>query len=231
MASKLPADYSLHDGVYQRLRKDGASGWNEQPEYQDMLERIQPLLPALQDSGSVPKILELGSGAGNFSLLLAQQGYDLTGVEISPTAVAWAQDKARAEGANAAFQVDNVVELASCGNAAFDVVVDGHCLHCIVGADRASCLAAVLRVLRPGGTFIVLTMCGDVRNKRLLAEYDPASNIAYMNGRPTRYIGKPAAIVAELVAAGFVIESSKVDPRDSDDDQDDILIRARKPRA
>ena len=46
----------------------------------------------------------------------------------------------------------------------FDLVVDAHLLHCIVGGDRAAVLRSVVRVLRPGGWFQVLTMCGDDPN-------------------------------------------------------------------
>ncbi len=42
--------------------------------------------------------------------------------------------------------------------ASFDLAVDNHVLHCIVGADRARFLREVARVLRPGGLFFSDTM-------------------------------------------------------------------------
>ncbi|HIG46099.1 MAG TPA: methyltransferase domain-containing protein [candidate division Zixibacteria bacterium] len=40
-----------------------------------------------------------------------------------------------------------------------DFVCDSHLLHCIIGADRAGVFASVRRVLKPGGYFLVDTMC------------------------------------------------------------------------
>jgi SAM-dependent methyltransferase len=45
--------------------------------------------------------------------------------------------------------------LARSADAAFDVVVDGNCLHCTAGEIRERCLKEVHRILRPDGTFII----------------------------------------------------------------------------
>lgn len=226
----LPPDYSHHDDLYRRFRERGANGWNDEQadSYQEMFQFISPDLPLASPAKPV-KALEIGCGAGNFSLLLAQHGYAVTGVDISPTAVGWASDRANAVGMDVEFLVDNVVHLSTCGDARFDLVVDGHCLHCIIGEDRASCLAAAWRVLKPGGSFVVLTMCGEVTNQKMLKSFDRERKVTLHQGQPTRYIGDVDAIVSEVSAAGFVIESVRVVPRKDAEDMDNLIVRARKP--
>jgi SAM-dependent methyltransferase len=228
MTPRLPVDYSRHEDAYRELRARGAAGWSNDDEYAAMLDLVAPALPPAV-AGASPRVLELGCGAGNLSLVLAGRGYVVTGVDISGTAVAWAAERARASNAAAAFRVDDVVALASCGSAAFDAVVDGHCLHCIVGDDRARCFAAVRRVLKPGGVFVVLTMCGEVRDERLLRRFDPLARVVVLDGRPVRYIGSADAIVAEVAAAGFDIGTVRVVARRIAAEQDDLFIRATKP--
>jgi 2-polyprenyl-3-methyl-5-hydroxy-6-metoxy-1,4-benzoquinol methylase len=179
--------------------------------------------------GTQLHVLELGCGAGNLSVMLAERGYAITGVDIAPTAVDWATERALAQGISAQFYVDNVLELATCADSAFDAVVDGHCLHCIIGSDRARCLAAVLRVLKPGGILVVLTMCGAVTDPRMLENFDATTRTTVHSGRPTRFVGDPDSIVAEVVTAGFDIRKVQVIARKDDNDLDDLVVYAVKP--
>jgi ubiquinone/menaquinone biosynthesis C-methylase UbiE len=228
--SHLPPDYSHHDALYQKFRERGGNGWNdEQAEsYQEMLQFISPELPAFADDNLV-STLEIGCGAGNFSLLLADQGFKVSGVDISPTAIEWACERAKEVCKDVSFRVDNVLNLGTCGDESFDLVVDGHCLHCIIGEDRASCLAAIWRVLKPGGSFVVLTMCGEVKNPRMLKSFDPDRKVTLHQGQPTRYIGDVGSIVSEITSAGFAAETVRVFPRKDNDDLDNLIVRARKP--
>ena len=150
--SQVPqADYADRDDVYRRLRQTGAAGWGGRDQYVAMLEHVGPwLAPDLEDAA----VLELGSGAGDLSLLLAQRGARVHGVDISRTAVDWARQKARQRGLShrATFAVDGVCALATLGDGAFDLVVDGHRLHGIVGDDRARALRACHRVTKQGGS-------------------------------------------------------------------------------
>jgi 2-polyprenyl-3-methyl-5-hydroxy-6-metoxy-1,4-benzoquinol methylase len=216
--------------MYRKFRERGGNGWNdEQAEsYQEMLHFISPELPPVGHDNPL-ETLEIGCGAGNFSLLLAEQGFQVTGVDISPTAIEWASERAKAVCKDVSFRVDNVLDLGTCGDETFDLVVDGHCLHCIIGEDRASCLAAVWRVLKPGGSFVVLTMCGEVTNQRMLNSFDPDKKVTLYQGQPTRYIGDVGSIASEITSAGFVAETVRVVPRKDNDDLDNLIVRARKP--
>ena len=228
--SHLPPDYSNHDALYRKFRERGGNGWNnEQAQaYQEMLQFISPELPTIKH-GTPVHTLEIGCGAGNFSILLAQHGFRVTGVDISPTAIEWANERASPVSKDVSFRVDNVLNLGTCDDEMFDLVVDGHCLHCIIGEDRASCLAAIWRVLKAGGSFVVLTMCGEVTNQSMLKSFDHDRKVTLHQGQPTRYIGDVDAIVSEITSAGFVPETVRVVARKDADDMDNLIIRARKP--
>jgi len=224
-----PPEYHRHDDLYRKLRDCGANGWNNEGDdaYAEMFALIETDLPFSATDGPV-EVLEIGCGAGNFSILLAQKGYTVTGVDISPVAVAWAVERASSI-QGVAFCVDNVLNLSTCGDASYDSVVDGHCLHCIIGEDRAKCLASVFRVLRQGGSFVVLTMCGEVTNQQMLGVFDPDLKVTLHDGRPTRYIGGVDSIISEIVSAGFIAENVRIVPRKDVNDMDNLIVRCRKP--
>lgn len=226
--SPVPKDhYADHDEVYRRLRQTGASGWDDPEQYVAMLERVGPwLVPDLEGAC----VLELGSGAGDLALLLAQRGARVHGVDISPTAVDSARQKAAQRGLahRATFAVDDVCALATLGDEAFDLVVDGHCLHCIVGDDRAQALQACRRVTKAGGLFVVLTMCGDVRHPRAKAHFDPVTRTVFHDGKPVRHVGRPDSIVDEVAAAGFEIVHWAVEAATTADSEDDLIVVARR---
>lgn len=226
MTANLPVDYLMHDALYRRIRESGASGWGSDDEVRFLLDQVLPWLPPIPPIAS---LLELGCGAGNLSLMLAHRGYNVTGVDIAPTAIEWAVARALSARVAASFTVGDVVTLGQFADAAFDAVVDGHCLHCIIGTDRAQCLRAVYRVLRPGGNFVVATMCGEVIDDRLRELFDPHSSTVVIQGRPTRHIGPADDIVAEVASAGFDIVSVNVVSRRDPTEQDDLLILAQRP--
>src|SRR6185436_6817751 len=55
--------------------------------------------------------LDLGCGTGTNSVWLAQQGFEVTGIDVAPLAVKRAEERARAEGITAHFVVGDVLHL------------------------------------------------------------------------------------------------------------------------
>src|SRR5262249_49810721 len=142
--------YDGHENTYRRLEAAGETCWDRRafdafymrPFLDDALARIGP--PPVG-----ARALELGCGTGPISCHMAARGYDVVGVDVSATAVRMAQQFAAERGlaARTRFHVGDVLALAVDG--AFDVIVDGHCLHCLVyDADRARLLAHVRRLLK-----------------------------------------------------------------------------------
>jgi SAM-dependent methyltransferase len=220
MASGPKTDYAGHDARYRRLREQGAPGWDSDDGYREREAELALAFAAIDPVGT--RLLEIGCGAGNLAGWFADRGFDVTGIDISPAAIEWATERAIAR---ARFLVGDVVaELQG----TYDVIIDGHCLHCIIGDDRARLLANVHDALAPGGHFFVATMCGAITNAKLRACFDPVTRCQVVDGVAYRYIGDAVEILAELRAAGFEIVRSTVDPRTTDEDQDDLWTVVRR---
>ncbi len=201
----IKTDYAGHDRSYQRRRDDpDYAGWIRHDELAEDWQLIwQPLIQknAFPQEG---RLLEFGCGAGNISIYLAQQGYEVVGVDIAPTAIAWAAENAAKAGVNATFLMENVLELAQIADTSFDVVLDGRCFHCIIGSDRVRFLQSAHRVLKLGGILTICTMCNQVPETLYFQEhFDPKSRCIMHNDIATRYIGDSNEILQEVILAGF----------------------------
>lgn len=222
----MKTNYAAHDAKYLALRAHGAPGWDTEEVFLEREAELVWSLAALDANGGAPgrRVLELGCGAGNVAGWLAERGYEVTGVDISPAAIAWATDRAVPR---ARFFVGDVVREIP---GEYDLVVDSHCLHCIIGADRARVLANVRGALVDDGRLLVSTMCGAVENPALLPMFDPATRCQVIDGVAYRFIGDPEELLLELRRAGFEVLASTVDPRKRAEDQDNLWALLRRTR-
>jgi ubiquinone/menaquinone biosynthesis C-methylase UbiE len=225
LEGQFKTDYfGIHEGRYKRLREDGAPGWSSDDDVENMLAFIDATF-ALEEIPPTAKLLELGCGDGSLSLPLAKRGYDVHGVDIAPTAITWAEEKSSWQDLKAEFKLGDVLGLPY-PDEFFDVVIDGHCLHCIIGADRVKFLDEARRVLKDNGLFMVMTMCGDPREEEALKHYEAESRCMVVNGVAGRYFGLPEEIICEIKSAGFSIRHWEI--KEDDSSQDDLLAVARK---
>ena len=97
------------------------------------------------------------------------------------------------------------MDLADFPDNHFDLVLDGHCLHCIIGDDRRQFFASALRVLKPEGVLQIKTMCGEPVDEFLKQSFDFASRSQVIQGVGYRYCGLPDDILAEIKQAGFEV--------------------------
>ncbi|MBP6016807.1 MAG: class I SAM-dependent methyltransferase [Candidatus Promineofilum sp.] len=91
-------------------------------------------------------LLEIGAGPGHFSAYFRDQGFDVTCTDLSPAMVALC----RAKGLDA--YVMDFLHL-DFPPASFDAVFALNCLLHVPSADLERVLAAIQRLLRPGGLF------------------------------------------------------------------------------
>jgi ubiquinone biosynthesis O-methyltransferase len=99
-------------------------------------------------------ILEVGCGAGDFSIHLAQAGGIVTAVDFSARAVGIAREKAVRHGQRVTLAVADAQTLPF-ANERFDLVFSCECLE-HVPHPRAM-LGELHRVLKPGGTLVLTT--------------------------------------------------------------------------
>jgi cyclopropane fatty-acyl-phospholipid synthase-like methyltransferase len=113
--------------------------------------RPQPALVRLADEGRLTgRLLDAGCGTGENALLAASRGADVTGIDLAPTAIARAREKASARGLAARFEVADALDLGRLG-LTVDTVIDSGVFHVFGDGDRARYVASLAAVLRPGG--------------------------------------------------------------------------------
>ncbi len=101
------------------------------------------------------RALELGCGTGTNSVWLAQQGFEVTGVDVAPLAVERAAARARVAGVKAHFLVADVLALAEL-DGPFEFFFDRGCYHAVRRAAPREYAPAVARQLAAGARGLVL---------------------------------------------------------------------------
>lgn len=99
-------------------------------------------------SGKSLNILDIGCGAGFFSILLAQMGHTVTGIDITPAMIADAQKLGQAYQCSISFEVMDAEHLTF-ADASFDVVIARNVTWNLPNPQLA--YSEWLRVLRPCG--------------------------------------------------------------------------------
>lgn len=229
MSTKTPdTNYAGHEELYLRRRREAANGWDSDEVTRENIQAIEHLLSKCDPRPS-GAMLELGCGAGNLTTHFAQSGWEAHGIDISPTAVAWALERSNALGLTLDVRTGSVLELEPYATSRFDLVLDGHCLHCIIGVDRSRFFQEAMRVLKPGGKLLVLTMAGDASAVPMRGQYDPVSRCQVIDGTMTRYFGDPLSIVDEIVQAGFRVDYEELQVRSNASETDHLLVVAGSP--
>jgi ubiquinone/menaquinone biosynthesis C-methylase UbiE len=125
----------------------------DMPEIQQLAARIAALVPG---AGSV---LEIAPGPGFLSIALAKRGLQVRAVDISKSFVEIARHNAATEGVKARFQLGNAAALPV-DDASVDFVVCRAAFKNFTEPVKA--LAEMRRVLKPGGTALLIDMRRDV---------------------------------------------------------------------
>jgi len=120
-------------------------------------------LVALVTGGSVRpcRTIDLGCGAGNYAIWLAGLGFDVTGVDSSPTAIRIAEKNAREKGVQCRFIVADLLGDLLEVTGTFDFAFDWELLHHIFPEDRETYARNVHRVLNPGAMYLSVCFSED----------------------------------------------------------------------
>ncbi|CQD04270.1 MULTISPECIES: class I SAM-dependent methyltransferase, partial [Mycolicibacterium] len=139
--------YSLFDEAYE----SGTAPW--------VIGEPQPAIVELERTGRLGgKVLDVGCGAGEHTMLLTRLGYDVLGIDFSESAVAQARENAARRGVDAHFAVADATRLGETEGPRYDTIVDSALFHVFDDADRPRYVASLHRAARPGATVHVLAL-------------------------------------------------------------------------
>ncbi|HWP21739.1 MAG TPA: methyltransferase domain-containing protein [Candidatus Cryosericum sp.] len=108
------------------------------------------------------RILDIGAGAGEYSLYFAKQGCDVTAVELAPANMEAFRAKITPESPLTLIQ-GNALNLSMFADGSFDVVLlMGPLYHLRQAADRNRAIAEAKRVCKKGGTIFFAFISNDM---------------------------------------------------------------------
>ncbi|MHA1491966.1 MAG: class I SAM-dependent methyltransferase [Promethearchaeota archaeon] len=90
-------------------------------------------------------VLDLGCGTGMKSIYLAKKGFKVTGVDISETAIKYAQKNKEKENIDAEFFIGDVLDLSFLEDKKYDFILDWACFHCIPKERRKDYVFELLK--------------------------------------------------------------------------------------
>jgi SAM-dependent methyltransferase len=100
-------------------------------------------------------VLDAGCGLGEDALEIARRGIEVLGVDVAPTAIRQAQQKAAERGSTATFSVGDALRLDQLGRT-FRTVLDCGLFHTFGDDARAAYVASLAAVTEPGGMLHLL---------------------------------------------------------------------------
>lgn len=119
---------------------------HEMKEYNELLE-----------NGQIPhgRAIDLGCGEGSNAIYLSKLGFEVTGVDFSPTALKRARANAQAAGTEVTFLEDDLTNLQRI-NGQFDLLVDFGALNDLNEVDRDLYIQNVLPLTHSGSSYILM---------------------------------------------------------------------------
>jgi SAM-dependent methyltransferase len=114
------------------------------------------LLVKLIDSKSIPlgSVLDIGCGAGNYSIFLAKRGFDVVGIDVSKEAIRIARSQAKKHRVSCQFYTIDVIEDFDFFEGSFDFIFDWQLLHHIFPKYRKNYVINVDRLLKAEGRYL-----------------------------------------------------------------------------
>lgn len=137
----------MFERLYRSARKPEDLPWHS-------VDLPSVLLQALGKRQIPGAALDIGCGAGTFSVYLAKLGYNVTAVDFMPQAIEMLTQRVQTEGLSVrAFQADVTTWRTT---EQFELVLDVGCLHSLPGNYRSLYKAQLMQWLAPGGDFVLV---------------------------------------------------------------------------
>ena len=166
---------------------------------------------AAQVGRAALEVVDVGAGTGGFAVRLAKLGHHVTVVDPSPDALAAARWRAAELGVTLTAVQGEASEIAGLvGDGAADLVVCHNVLEYV--DSPAAAMAAIARVLRPGGTVSVLAanVVAAVLQRALAGRYEEARRLLTSNAGDPVVPVPPSAPAAAIPAPAAPIPAPGV---------------------
>lgn len=141
---------------YRVLYGLGLTPWESDYSLVPQLEGLLASEEADRDAPYGPS-LDLGCGTGRWSILLAKRGWEVTGIDVVPTAVRAARERVREEGAEVEILEGDVTALRAAGVApGVSFFLDVECFNHLADEQRAKVGSEVNAVATEDATMLLL---------------------------------------------------------------------------
>ncbi len=109
------------------------------------------------------KVLDIGCGTGTNAVWLAEQGAEVTGLDISTSAIALAEQRRAEHGVNCRLMAEDFLT-CSLEPDSFDLIFDRGCFHCISEENQRRYVEKAATCLQPDGLWFSLIGNKDQEN-------------------------------------------------------------------
>jgi SAM-dependent methyltransferase len=200
----------------------GAAEWNRRYAGSELLWTAKPnrFLVAETTSLAPARALDLACGEGRNAVWLAEQGWQVTGVDFSDVALAKARELAEARGVRAEWTQADLLDYRP-AEQAYDLVLLFYLQ--LPAAERRRVVRTAAGALAPGGTLLVVA--------------HDSSNLEHGHGGPrdASVLYTAADVVADLEGSGLEVERAElversVETPDGERTALDALVRVARPQ-
>lgn len=119
------------------------------------IAEAQPAVIEWDEAGGFSgDVLDIGCGTGDNAVYLASRGHSVTAIDGAPGAIETARERAAARGVPVTFAVADAFALPEAER--YDTILDSALYHCLPSERRATYVAELYRVARPGARLNLL---------------------------------------------------------------------------
>lgn len=151
LRSASARDMRWYEFVYRMAYRVGLAVWERDsspPELTDLIEGSSPIPPG--------RAIDLGCGTGTDTVYLSRQGWEVTGVDMVPKALARARRRAMAAGVTPRFVNGDATRLRELGvGDGFTLLLDFGCYHTLPEDRRPVYAEGLSEIAAPGATLLL----------------------------------------------------------------------------
>lgn len=143
-----------------------------------------PALKAAVESGVIKpcRVIAFGCGTGTNEIYLASRGFDVTAVDVAPSALGLAAEKAQKAGVRVRWLLADVLALPDLEP--FDLIFDRGCYHHVRYVDAAGFVDSLRRLTHPGSRCLILSCNNDrppgVREQHMRDDFSALFDIEWL---------------------------------------------------